>query len=134
MDQPKIITGDLHADARGTVRFINDFNMSLVVRLYSIEPAPGTIRAWQGHREETKWFYVTRGSLIVKTLNMFNHLRSVFILNDAKPAVLEIPGGHYTGFVSDVTGAVLMVFSDCSVAQSMNDDYRESMERFPWNE
>ena len=56
------IIGDFHKDERGTVRFVNDFDMSQVVRMYCIEPKLGVIRAWQGQKVETKWFYAAKGS------------------------------------------------------------------------
>jgi len=57
-----VIEGNIHRDERGVVRFVNDFDMKKVVRMYCIKPKLGVVRAWQGHKRETKWFYVAKGS------------------------------------------------------------------------
>ena len=66
----KVIEGNFHEDSRGVIRFVNDYDMVKVVRMYCIEPKLGVIRAWQGHKKETKWFYATKGSFLVKTMKM----------------------------------------------------------------
>ena len=61
-----LIHGGLHTDERGTVSFINDFDMAPVRRFYIIEhPDTKTVRDWQGHKREQKWFLVIAGSFKV---------------------------------------------------------------------
>ncbi|MEO5832339.1 MAG: hypothetical protein ABIR83_03080, partial [Nakamurella sp.] len=60
---PEIIQGGEHEDARGRLTFFNDFDMKAVRRFYVIEhPDTAIVRAWQAHKKEQKWFYVTAGS------------------------------------------------------------------------
>lgn len=66
----QVIKGNIFTDDRVILKSVNDFNMTSVVRMYSIEPKMGAIRAWQGHNIETKWFYVLKGSFLVKTMKM----------------------------------------------------------------
>lgn len=127
-----IIKGDIHTDHRGTIRFINEFNMNKVVRMYCIEPSIGVVRAWQGHKKETKWFYVTKGSFLIKTIDMVTKNKNGYYLKDTESVVLEIPGGYFNGFEALQTGSVLMVFSDFNLEESKKDDWRESLEIINW--
>lgn len=124
-----LIKGNSHTDHRGTVRFVNDFDMSRVVRMYCIEPKMGVVRAWQGHKRETKWFYVAKGSFLVKTIEMSSNRRNEYLLIYSESNVLEIPGGFYNGFEALEEGSVLMVFSDFDLEASKEDDFREN---FKW--
>lgn len=127
-----IIKGDLHQDERGIVRFVNDFDMTKVKRMYCIKPKLGVIRAWQGHKKETKWFYAAKGSFMVKTVNMVNFDKKEYPLNDGESNILEIQGGHYNGFEALEEGSMLMVFSDFGLEDSIKDDSRESLDKIKW--
>lgn len=127
-----LIKGNLHVDERGVVRYVNGFDMSRVVRMYSIDPKFGVIRAWQGHQKETKWFYAAKGSFLVKTITMDALEKKEYFLKDNESNVLEIPGGHYNGFVALEEGSVLVVFSDFDLEASKRDDFRESLEKLNW--
>ncbi len=124
--------GNKHIDERGIVRFVNDFDMSNVLRMYCIEPKIGVIRAWQGHKVERKWFYVVKGRFLVKTLQMETLNKVDFELTSTESKVLEIGGGYFNGFEALEEGSVLMVFSDFSMEDSKNDDYRETIENINW--
>ena len=126
------IIGNIHKDERGTVRFVNDFDMTQVVRMYCIEPKLGVIRAWQGHKKETKWFYAAKGSFLVKTIIMVTSDKKEYYLKDSESKVLEIPGGHYNGFEALEEGSVLMVFSDFGLEESKRDDFRVSLDKIKW--
>jgi dTDP-4-dehydrorhamnose 3,5-epimerase len=129
-----IIEGDIHVDHRGTVRFVNDFNMSEVIRMYSIEPKINTIRAWQGHQKETKWFFVAKGSFLIQTVEIDQpKQRLQLTMHDGESKVLEIPGGHYNGFKALEKNSVLMVFSNFDLKQSKEDDHRETLDALDWN-
>ena len=128
----ELIVGNIHQDERGVVRFVNDFDMSSIVRMYSIEPKMGVVRAWQGHKIETKWFYAAKGSFLVKTMNMDTLEKKEYHLKATESKVLEISGGHYNGFEALEEGSVLMVFSDFGLEESKGDDFRESLENIFW--
>ena len=60
---PTLFSGNQHQDARGKISFINDCDLSKIKRFYVIKPADTeVVRAWQGHQQEEKWFYVVEGS------------------------------------------------------------------------
>ena len=58
----RLIQGGSHVDARGSISFVNDFDFKNVCRFYCITPKTKTeVRAWQGHKIESKWFYCISG-------------------------------------------------------------------------
>lgn len=128
----EVIEGNIYRDERGVVRFVNDFDMSRVVRMYCIEPKLGVVRAWQGHQKETKWFYVAKGSFLVKMKAMDTLEKKEYLLKDSESMVLEIPGGHYNGFEALEEGSVLMVFSDFRLEESKEDDFRLGLDEMAW--
>jgi dTDP-4-dehydrorhamnose 3,5-epimerase len=134
----QLIKGNIHKDQRGIVRFVNDFHFENVKRFYSItHPNTSTIRAWQGHKLETKYFYVTKGSFLInwikidnwqqpsKDLNIKKHT-----LSDTQSEILIIPSGHVNGFRALEPESTLMVYSDMSVEESKEDDYRFDLAYF----
>jgi dTDP-4-dehydrorhamnose 3,5-epimerase-like enzyme len=136
----KHITGNTHKDERGSIRFVNQFDMSRVVRFYCVEPADiNLIRAWQGHKKETKWFYAVKGSFEVRTVKVDNwesipnNAKQVkTTLSDQNSEILEIPGGYLNGFRALEWGSVLLVYSDFGVEESKGDDIRLSVQALEW--
>jgi dTDP-4-dehydrorhamnose 3,5-epimerase len=128
----RLIRGDVFSDNRGTLKSVNDFNMSSILRMYSIEPNFGAIRAWQGHKLETKWFYVVKGSFLVKTMNMETLHVHQYQLSSIEPKVLEITGGNFNGFEALEAGSILTVYSDFDLQKSKSDDFRVGIDQYPW--
>ena len=53
------------------------------------------------------------------------------IVLDAKnPAILEISGGYATGFKAIEENSILQVFSNFSLDESKNDDFRYPIEKW----
>lgn len=128
-----LITGNTHTDPRGPLTFINDFDLSPIIRMYRIEPILGIVRAWQGHKKETKWFHVVKGKIEVKVRDLENkNIVSKHTLRADEPAVLKVPPGHYNGLKGLEEGSILMVFSDLTLKESQKDDHRLSLEELPW--
>lgn len=134
----QLIKGNIHQDHRGIIKFVNDFHFENVKRFYTItHPNTSTIRAWQGHKLETKYFYVTKGSFLInwikidnwqqpsKDLNIKKHT-----LSDTQSEILIIPPGHVNGFRALEPESTLMVYSDMSVEESKEDDYRFDLAYF----
>lgn len=115
-----------HADARGSLRFCNDFNMSEVKRFYTISnSAAEPKRGWIMHKRETKWFFPLRGKTEVKVEGQGQE-RNTFILNAAQPCVLQLPPGNWFLIEQDGTAEV-QVFSNCRVGEFKDDDFRRSL-------
>lgn len=127
-----IITGDIFTDIRGTVRFVNDFHFEGIKRFYSItHPETNLIRAWQGHKIETKYFYVVKGSFRINWIEIDNWSSpspdlqiNSYSLSDKKSEILMVPPGCVNGFKAEEPGSVMMVFSDKLLEESKADDFR----------
>ena len=129
-----IYEGLKHTDERGTVKFFNSLNMAEIVRMYEISPSStNLVRAWQGHQFEKKWFYCSEGSFIINILKIDDFINpspllvpEKIVLDSSKPSFLELPGGYATGIKATAENSKLTVFSDYSLDESKNDDYRFS--------
>ncbi len=132
VEKPELIEGGSFTDERGTVAFVNDFDLKDVRRFYTItHPETETVRAWQGHREESKWFYCLRGSFRVAVVKIDDWENpsdklpaSSFTLNESESQVLFVPPGFANGFRALKPGSELLVFSDKSLDESAGDDFR----------
>jgi dTDP-4-dehydrorhamnose 3,5-epimerase len=130
---PTLIQGNKYTDERGLLRFVNDFSMRAVQRMYCIEPTTDLIRAWQGHQHETKWFFVSRGRFEVQLVSIQNeNIRFLFELIAEDNQVLEIPPGYYNGFKACGEDSQLVVFSDKSLKDSTEDDLRKTVSEITW--
>ncbi len=137
-ENPKIILGDSFIDNRGVVSFCNDFSLKQIVRFYEITPKDTiTVRAWQAHKRESKWFYCTQGAFKINLVkidsfeNPSNDLEVYpYEINDQTPQVLFIPGGYATGFKAILNDSKLMVFSDFDLIDSKEDDFRFETEKW----
>ena len=135
VEMQHIILGDSHADARGVLRFCNDFDMSTVKRFYTIANSEGQpVRGWIGHRRETKWFFPLKGTteIVVEPMEDLNAEAQRrgeaerFVLKAEEPKVLEVPPGNWF-YIEQHDGAEVMVFSDCKVGEFENDDFRRPL-------
>ena len=150
----ELIQCGLHTDARGVLRFCNDFDMSVVKRFYTISnSAEQLVRGWIGHKKETKWFFPLRGRTVIEVESFGQDLQdgqdfgfrvsssecrvrineedakgsyACFILNANEPKVLKVPPGNWFKIVQD-GNAEVMVFSDCRVREFENDDFRREL-------
>ena len=129
---PKIIKGDLFKDNRGKLFSCNRFDMSLVKRMYLIENINSNyIRGWKGHKIETRWFFATKGSIIINTIlisdledsNSFPVINT-FKLNDGNLDVLEVPPGFATSIKQYSNGDKICVFADYELDSSGDEDLR----------
>lgn len=128
----QLISGNSHSDHRGTVRFVNDFNFDGVKRFYAIShPDTDIIRAWQAHKLETKYFYVTKGSFLINWIKIDDWNQPAkdlkvnpYILSDQKSEILKVEPGHANGLRALEPDSTLLVFSDMLLEDSKGDDYR----------
>lgn len=132
-----LIHGGQHADKRGTLFYFNDFDLTMIRRFYRIDhPDTKIFRAWQGHKVEQKWFYCTKGIFEIKIIEInnwenpnLNKNIEQFVLEADKPMILHIPGGYVNGFRALVDDSSLVVYSDKTLEESKNDDYRFLVEQ-----
>lgn len=125
---PSVIKGGVHVDARGALRFCNDFDMASVKRFYTISNSPEQpVRGWIGHRKETKWFFPLKGMTTIRVEQMSDSACATrFELSADSPSVLKIPGGNWF-CIEQHDEAEVMVFSDCKIGEYENDDLRKPL-------
>lgn len=124
--EPMLIKGGLASDDRGSLSFVNNFSLLGFKRFYIIENNNQLIRAWHGHRHESKVFIPIIGSWKVVLLNLdTEELNGTYVLSDKNPAALFVPGGFYNGTMNLTDGARLLVLSNASLEESKNDDIRK---------
>jgi dTDP-4-dehydrorhamnose 3,5-epimerase len=134
MTSVKLIQGNVFKDERGGLKFFNSFQMSEIKRFYEISPADtSTIRAWQGHKEEKKWFYCNSGAFVVNLIKIDNFEKpspelkaDKYELSAEKPLILEISGGFASGIKATEKNSRLLVFSNFTLEESREDEFRYS--------
>lgn len=133
-----IIGGGKHTDDRGTLYFVNDFDMTQVKRMYMIcHNDIYTKRAWRGHRLEKRWFYVVEGGFEITLVKIDQwevpnpdlKLES-FLLNADMPQVLYMPMGYASGFKATVPDSKILVYADADIAHAKDDDYQYPADYF----
>jgi dTDP-4-dehydrorhamnose 3,5-epimerase-like enzyme len=124
----EIINGSKFCDDRGYVGFINELNLSNYKRFYTVENhEKGFIRAWHGHKEESKVVICLRGSALIGVMPLDyneNTAPVMTVLTGTSPKALVIPGGNYNGAKTLTDDCLLIYMSDKSLGESHGDDYR----------
>ena len=124
-----LIPGDSHIDERGTLRFINGFDLQGVKRFYQVENhRAGFIRAWHGHKHEEKYMYVASGSAYVGVIDLTTEEIQKFTLSAEKPKILHISRNTAHGFLTLTKDTKIIFFSTATLPESKKDDLR-----FPWD-
>ncbi|NNK82461.1 MAG: hypothetical protein HKO92_05010 [Flavobacteriaceae bacterium] len=131
-EPPKLIEGGAFSDDRGTLQFVNEFSLSPIKRMYfTTHPITETIRAWQGHKIEKRWFFCVNGSFKVKLVDVDNWENPStdckvfeFVLKESKPQVLYIPNGYANGFKAIEKNSKLMIMSDYELNEIEDDQVR----------
>lgn len=128
----QLIEGGNFTDSRGTLGFVNDFKFPDVKRFYTIHhPDKKIVRAWQGHKLEHKYFFVTQGKFLVACVLIDNWENpstdlqvETWILTAEKPAILSIPPGYANGIKALEDNATLISFSNADIEVGNQDNWR----------
>ncbi len=137
MEQPTIIKGKSHADNRGSLFFNNDFNASLIKRIYYIENKDTQfIRGWTGHKIEQRWFSAVQGSFTINLIKIDHWEKPSenlpvlkFKLNSEILDILHVPKGYASAIQAKDEKSRLLVMADYSLGE-ITDDYRFSINYF----
>lgn len=129
--KPNIIKGGTSTDHRGTVSFMNDFNMIDVKRIYVIfHPDISIVRAWRAHKLEQRWFFAVDGQFLIRLVKIDNWEMpdknvpiEEFILTASNTEVLHIPIGYGSSIQALKENSKLIVFADHGIENSAMDDY-----------
>lgn len=130
--KPILLSGNIHVDERGIIRFVNEFDFQGVKRFYqAINFDVGTIRAFHGHRKEGKYVYVSSGSALVCAVRIdtFNNPSKKtqverYVLSDQINQILYIPPHFANGWKALSANTILIFFSTSTLKSSAVDDYR----------
>jgi len=129
--------GNKFEDERGIITYNNDFDASLVKRIYTIENLQTDfIRGWQGHAVEQRWFACVRGSFRINVIkvddfeNPSSDLESEsYDLTADVLDFLHIEPGCITAIKAMEENSKLLVLADYGL-QEINDEYRFALDRF----
>lgn len=130
--------GGIAKDHRGQIRFVNEFDMSMVKRFYIIKNSDlELVRGWRAHRIEQRWFYILHGSFKLELVKIDNwdkpsqNLEIVKIILDAKDnRVLNIPAGYGTALQALEKESEILVFADHHLDHAPNDNYTYGLDYF----
>ena len=109
----KIITGEIFVDDRGYVISYNSFNFLNIKRFYRVQNHRSNfIRAWHGHKKESKYVYVSKGAALIGIVNLKNNKVFTKTLSEKKIELLYVPAGSANGFKTLEKNTELVFFSD----------------------
>lgn len=128
----RLIAGGRATDDRGTLKFINDFDVSHARRFYVVtNHRQGFIRAWHGHEREGKYVTVLQGAAIVAAVRVTDWKNpdpgakvNRYVLSEGNPSVLFIPPGYANGAMTLTDDAIIQYFSTSTLEESKGDDIR----------
>ena len=141
-EKPEQIEGGLAVDDRGQIQFCNNFDFKNIRRFYAVlNHEPNFVRAWHGHKKETKYVFVITGAVIVAAVKIDNWEKpnkntavQRFVLSEKKSCILKIPAGYANGFKTLTPDTKIIFFSTVTLEESLKDDYRfEAQYWNPWD-
>jgi dTDP-4-dehydrorhamnose 3,5-epimerase len=132
--KPEVLKGFTHCDARGTLSYNNNLDISAFKRLYVIENSlEQPFRGWHGHEFESKIFIALVGKIRFGAVRVRDWSKPD---PDEKPITAElessdldaffVPGGYANSISSLELGAKALVLSSSTLEDSLSDDYRLS--------
>lgn len=137
-----LFKGNIFKDERGCVSFVNDFKFTDIERFYIVSNSEGNpIRAWQGHKLDSKNFYCIQGSFRIYYVKIDNwetpsanlKVESV-VLDENASNVLHIPAGYANAIQSLEKNSRLLSFSTLPLDQVKDDDVRYDKNTWKINE
>lgn len=76
---------------------------------YLVHADTDTIRGWQGHKVEQKWFVCLRGQFSIHCVHMEEQVVTpAFTLSSVVPCTLHVPGGFATAIRASVAHSLLL--------------------------
>lgn len=129
---PTKISGIRFTDDRGVLKawhFPADFTAK---RFYTVSNwKQGFVRAWHGHMFEEKLVFVTKGAGLIACTRLDDLVApdkkqnvNKFILDASATDGILIPKGFANGLKSLTEDCEFLIFSNKTVEESKNDDYR----------
>ena len=132
MNEPHKISGGRFVDDRGFLKALVFPDGFAPKRLYSVNNwRANFIRAWHGHKFESKLIYMSRGAGIVAAVFMSDTSKPDksaqifrFSIDSESHTAIYIPAGYVNGLMSLTSDAEFTVLSSASLDESKSDDFR----------
>lgn len=129
--EPVIIKGNQFSDTRGVLTYNNDFDSSIIKRIYTIQNSDvNFIRGWQGHKIEQRWFSAMQGSFHIKLIRVDEWEKPskdleqfAFFLDSKELDVLHVPSGYISSIQAAEQESKLLVMADYLLGE-VKDEYR----------
>ena len=140
--EPDLIKGSMFVDDRGSISFVNDFDLAEMRRFYVVaNHEAGFIRAWHCHVDESKYVMALSGTAILALVYVEDPENPPidpeihrYVLTASDPTVLWVPPGYAHGAKTLSADTQLIFFSDASLAESQKDDFRfDAFQWDPWS-
>ena len=140
--EPFIYSKEETKDFRGSLEYYNSLDLDRYKRFYIVNnPQIGTVRAWHGHKIESKLVKVIKGNFCIFTIKIDNWenpskdlIPSKYEMNE-NSGILYIPPGYANGAINTEANSQIMYFSSMNIEDSKKDDHRfESKFWNPWKE
>ena len=128
--KPELIYGEIYSDERGKIFHINNFDLSPIKRMYSIENInKSQLRGWKGHLIENRWFYCQIGEIeihVIQIKSMETNKPEIekFILSDKNLNVLFVPKGYATMIRQKKIKSRILAMSDYLIDECNDDHHR----------
>ncbi|MCQ4035396.1 WxcM-like domain-containing protein [Kaistella montana] len=135
-NQPQI-PGKKHQDERGVITYNNDFDASVVKRIYTIENhSTDFIRGWQGHKVEQRWSACMKGGFEISVIQVDDFESpskdleaQKYHLKEGELTYLHVPSGCITAIKATAEDSKLLVLADYLLGE-INDEYRYNLDYF----
>ena len=135
--KPSEIKGKVHTDFRGSLYYNNDFDAKEVKRIYFIENKDTkTVRAWQGHKIEQRWFSAVQGSFEIKLIEVDDWITPSknstiysFVLKANQLDILHVPKGYISSIQALELNSKLMLMADYLLGE-VKDEFRFDADYF----
>ena len=135
--EPKLITGNCHSDQRGHLFYNNDFDATLIKRIYIIEnKTTDVIRGWQGHQIEQRWFSAISGKFKIELIQIDNWespskdlMIHSYVIDSEKLNVIHVPQGYVSCIQSLEPDSKLLVMADYLLGE-IKDEFRFDIDYF----
>ena len=130
-EKPIIFEKGVSEDHRGSLEYYNDLELNEFKRFYIVRnPKRGTVRAWHGHKVESKLIKVIKGVFKVCLVEIDNwekpskniEISEYEFNNDS--GLIYVPPGYANGAMNVVSDSEIMYFSNLSLEESAKDDIR----------
>ena len=134
--------GGISIDDRGELTYFNSVNLKKIKRFYVMNNHENKfIRAWHAHKKESKIISVLSGAALICAVKIDNWKypnknSKIYrkVLSEKNPQMIQIPKGYANGTMTLSKNTKLIFFSDSTLEESIDDDYRFPFDYWdPWN-